>query len=77
MKLIAGLVVAIVILGIATFFLMKSPSDSSNVDPTTDPILALAPAPAPSPITESVKPIVGADMSGKCINPPLNTICVQ
>jgi hypothetical protein len=77
MKLIAGLVAALVILGIASVFLLKGPSSSSKVDPTRDPILELAPAPAPSPITESIKPLVGADTGGKCINPPLNTICVR
>ena len=79
MKLIAGLVAALVVLGIASVFLLKGPPKSSKVDSTPDPILNLAPAPAPapSPITESIRPLVGADTGGKCINPPLNTICVR
>ena len=44
MKLIAGLVAALVILEIASVFLLKGPSSSSKVDPTRDPIFDLAPA---------------------------------
>jgi hypothetical protein len=77
MKLIAGLVAALVILGIVGLVLIKGPSSSSKVDPTPEPVSEVAPAPAPSPTTESIRPLSGTDTGGKCINPPLNTICVR
>ena len=77
MKLIAGLLAALIVLGIAGLVLIKGPSRSTKVDPAPEPVSKVAPAPAPSPTTKSIRPLSGADTGGKCINPPLNTICVQ
>ena len=77
MKLIAGLLAALVILGIAGLVLIKGPSISPKVDPAPAPVSEVAPAPAPSPTTQSITPLAGADTGGKCINPPLNTICMR
>ena len=79
MKLIAGLLAALVILGIAGLVLFKTDgrSSSSKVDPAPEPASEVASSPAPSPITQSIRPLSGADTGGKCINPPLNTICVR
>jgi hypothetical protein len=77
MKLIAGLVAALIVVGIAGLMLIRSDSrtNSSKFDPTPASVSEVAHA--PSPTTESIRPLSGPDAGGKCINPPLNTICVQ
>jgi hypothetical protein len=76
-RLIAGLIVAaLVIVGIGSL-LMRGPASSPKIDSTPEPISAVAPPPAPSPIVESIRPLAGVDTGGKCINPPMNTICVR
>jgi hypothetical protein len=75
MKLIAGLVVALVIVGIAGLVLFEGHSSSSKGDPAHEPVSEVTPA--PSPITQPVAPLSRTNTGGKCINPPLNTICAQ
>jgi hypothetical protein len=78
MKLIAGLVVAaLVIVGIGGLVMMRSFASPKVDDPTPEPVAAVAPAPVPSPTTEVIRPLAGANTGGKCINPPMNTICVR
>jgi hypothetical protein len=75
MKLIAGLVVAAALtVGIGAL-VMRGPSNSPEIDATA--AVVAEPTPVPSPITEAIRPMAGADTGGKCINPPMNTICVR
>jgi hypothetical protein len=77
MKLIAGLVVALVIIGIAGLVLIKGRTSASKVDRVPEPVSEVVLAPAASPTTHSITPLSRADMGAKCINPPLNTICAR
>ena len=76
MKLIAGLLAALLIV-IAGLVIIKADSRSISkaVPAPVAPVSDVAPA--QSPITQSIAPLSGADTGGKCINPPLNTICAQ
>jgi hypothetical protein len=78
MKLIAGLAAALVIVGgVASLVLIKGHSSSSKVDHVPEPVPEVAPSPETSPTPRSIAPPSGDNTGGKCINPPLNTICVR
>ncbi len=76
MRIVAGLVAGLLILGIAGLVIIKMDSrSSSEAVPTPSPISDVAPAQAP--ISQQVAPLPRADTGVKCINPPLNTICAR